>query len=165
MERPTSPTVKESVSCRGYPVSLAVLVVLVAWQGFMTLSLFGPDEPWSRLGDDRPILDGSHPANLYVSTLGAQALLATGNSCCYDTNFQIGYPRTPIINGSRVGEIFLLAAGATYQPAAYKIGLAVVSLLVPIFLLLSARASGLTRLSFPLPTALGFLGWCGDPCY
>ncbi len=122
----------------------------------MTLSLFGPDEPWSRLGDDRPILDGSHPANLYVSTLGAQALLATGNSCCYDTNFQIGYPRTPIINGSRVGEIFLLAAGATYQPAAYKIGLAVVSLLVPIF-----SRGGTDSLIFPFGYRSGFAGVVG----
>ena len=163
MEKPNVPSADEPVSYRNYLVFLALLVALVAWQGWMTLSLFGPEDPWGRLLDDRPILDGSHPANLYLSTLGAQALATTGNSCSYDRNFQIGYPRTPIINGSRVAEIFLLAAGATYQPVAYKIGLAMVSLLVPFCLLVAARGAGLSPGASLLATALGLLVWWGGP--
>ena len=83
-------SIDEPTPCRGYLVFLALLFGLFAWQAWMTLSLFGPDDRWSNLVDDQPILDGSHPANLYLSTLGAQALAATGNSCCYDLNFQVG---------------------------------------------------------------------------
>jgi hypothetical protein len=130
----------------------------------MTLSLFGPVDSWPRFVNNQPIMDGSHPTNLYLSTLGAQALATTGNSCCYDMNFQAGYPRTPIINGSRVAEIFLLAAGgSTYKPAAYKIGLAIISMLVPLFLLLASRAAGLERGTSLLATLLGLLIWWGKP--
>jgi uncharacterized protein YkuJ len=164
MERiPNTPVSEETLLCRGYPVFLALLIVLVGWQGWMTLSLFGPEEPWSRLVADKPILDGSHPANLYLSTLGAQAWAATGRCCCYDANFQVGFPRTPIINGSRVGQIFMLAAGAHYEPAAYKIGLAVVSMLVPFFFMVAARGVGLSPLTSLLATALGLLLWWGGP--
>ena len=162
MEKPNS-SIDEPAPRRGYLVFLALLVGLFAWQAWMTLSLFGPEDHWSNLLDDRPILDGSHPANLYLSTLGAQALAATGNSCCYDLNFQVGYPRTPIINGGRVGQIFLLAAGATYQPAAYKTGLAIVSMLVPIFFLMAARAAGLAWSTSLLATTFGLLVWWGAP--
>lgn len=163
METAKTPISDEPVSCLRSPVFLAFLVVLVVWQGWMTLSLFGPENHWSNLLDDRPILDGSHPANLYLGTLGAQALAADGNSCCYDINFQIGYPRTPIINGSRVAEIFLLAAGATYQPAAYKIGVAIVSMLVPFFLLIAGRGAGLAPATSLLATFFGLLVWWGVP--
>src|SRR5262249_33576214 len=50
-----------------------------------------------------------------------------------------------------------------YQPAAYKIGLAIVSMLVPVFFLLAARAAGLAWDTSLLATAFGLLVWWGGP--
>ena len=128
----------------------------------MTLGLFG-SYPWPKLVNDQPLLSGAHPAHLYLGFLGAQARLSSGSCCCYDPAWQIGYPRTPIFNGSRLAELFLLLGGGSYQPAAYKIGLAVISMLVPFFLFLAARAAGLGVAAGTLATALGLLVWWGGP--
>src|SRR4051794_23811064 len=50
------------------PHCLAFLLLggLFAWQGWMTLALFGPVETaWERLLDDRPVVSGRHPLHLY----------------------------------------------------------------------------------------------------
>ena len=45
---------------------------------------------------------------------------------------------TPVFDGgSRPGELFLLLAGGSYRPAAYKIGFAALCLSVPLFLLIA----------------------------
>jgi hypothetical protein len=140
------------------------LFVLVAWQGWMTLSLFGPDRPWERVCDDEPILSGRHPLHLYHGWLGAQALLARGKPCCFDPCFQAGYPKTPVFDGgSRPAELCLLLAGGTYQPAAYKIGLALWCAVVPLVLAAAARGAGLSRAAAWLATFLGLLVWWGAP--
>src|SRR5947209_5441045 len=119
-----------SVSGRVWQV---VLLGLVAWQGWITLSLFGPDRPWDNLLDDRPILSGRHPLHLYHGYLGARSLYDRGTLCCFDPSFQAGYPKTPVFDsGSRPAELFLSLTGATYRPAAYKVGLALCCLLVPL---------------------------------
>jgi hypothetical protein len=153
---------KEAASDRGYLVCFLFFVLLVAWQAWMTLGLFG-SYPWPQLVDEEPIVSGTHPAHLYLGFLGAQAQLSSGSCCCYDPAFQAAYPRTPIFNGSRLAEIFLLLGGGSYQPAAYKIGLAVVSLLVPFFLFLAARTAGLSGAAGTLAAALGMLVWWGGP--
>jgi hypothetical protein len=143
---------------------LALLSLLI-WQGWMTLSLFGPDQPWLNLLDDRPILSGRHPLHLYHGLLGAQALRRQGTLCCFDPAFQAGYPKTPVFDsGSRPGELFLGVAGGDYQPTAYKIGLAVCCLLVPLFLWAAARGAGLGRGAALLATVGGLLVWWGTPC-
>src|SRR5438132_501026 len=116
----------QSRQCRRFPGigALVVLAALAGWHGWMTLSLFGSESPWEQLCNDQPILSGRHPANLYLGMLAARARLATHSGCCYDPAFQAGYPRTPIFNGGRLSELFLLAAGGEYDPRAYKIGLA-----------------------------------------
>ncbi|HXG10974.1 MAG TPA: hypothetical protein VNK04_14535 [Gemmataceae bacterium] len=131
----------------------------------MTLTLFGPDRPWRRLVDDQPILSGRHPLHLYHGYLGARSLYERGTLCCYDPNFQAGYPKTPVFDsGSRPAELFLILAGGSYRPAAYKIGLAVFCALVPLLLLLAARGAGLGRGASGLAVALGLLVWWGAPC-
>src|SRR5262249_55568788 len=40
---------------------LVVFLGLLAWQGWMTLTLFGTDRPWQRILDDEPIISGAHP--------------------------------------------------------------------------------------------------------
>src|SRR5438132_8153452 len=125
---------------------------LLAWQGWMTLTLFGPDHPWERLLDDQPVISGRHALHLYHGMLGAESLRQRGRLSCYDPAFQAGYPKTPIFDsGSRPAELFL-TVGHVFaairgrdrpsQPernetmalkgaAAYKIGLAICCWLVP----------------------------------
>src|SRR4051794_5539397 len=108
----------EGAACRPRAAWIwaVVLLGLFAWQGWMTWCLLGG---WA-LFDERPIVSGFHPQHLYLGTLGARSLQATGRSCCYDCAFQAGYPKTPVFNGSRLAEVFLFLAGGAYHPAAYK---------------------------------------------
>src|SRR6184192_2136621 len=113
---------------------------LIVWQGWMTLTLFGPDHPWQRLCDDQPVVSGRHALHFYHGMLGAQSLRERGRLSCYDPAFQAGYPKTPVFDsGSRPAELFLVAAGGGYHPAAYKIGLAICCCLVPALLMLASR--------------------------
>ncbi len=130
----------------------------------MTLGLFGADNPWEHLVSDEPILSGRHPLHLYHGYLGARALLTTGRTSCYDPANHIGYPKTPIFDsGSRPAELFLALVGGTYQPAAYKVGLAVACLLVPWLLLIACRGVGLCPPATVLAVAAGQLVWWGTP--
>ena len=142
---------------------LLPLLALFAWQGWLTLALFGPDPARGLLGGE-PIVSGLHPLHLYHGTLGARSFYERGELCCYDPAFQAGYPKTPVFDGgSRPAELFLILAGGDYQPAAYKIGLAVCCLLVPLLLTAAARGAGLSRAAAVLATALGLLVWWGGP--
>src|SRR5438128_2614011 len=141
---------------------LLALLALTAWQGWMALTLFGDEYPYQRLIDDEPIVSGRHPLHLYHGYLGSQALAAHGTPCCYDPNFQAGYPKTPVFDsGSRPAEWFLLLGGGVYRPAAYKVGLACCCLIVPGLLFLAARGSGLKRGASCLAVALGLVVWWG----
>jgi hypothetical protein len=144
---------------------LLLLLGLVAWQGWMTLTLFGPGLPWRRLLDDEPILSGRHPLHLYPGALGARSYLRHGTLSCYDPAFQAGYPKTPVFDsGSRPAELFLACAGGTFRPAAYKVGLALCCLLAPLALAVSAGGAGLGRRGSVLTVLLGLLVWWGRPC-
>jgi hypothetical protein len=142
---------------------LVPLLGLVAWQGWLTLSLFGPDPRHGLLGDE-PIVSGRHPLHLYHGYLGARSFFERGALCCYDPSFQAGYPKTPVFDGgSRPAELFLILAGGGYRPAAYKVGLAVCCLLAPLLLTAAARGAGLSRAATALATGLGLLVWWGRP--
>jgi hypothetical protein len=142
---------------------LVLLVALFAWQGWLTLSLFGPDPRRGLLGDE-PIVSGRHPLHLYHGYLGARSFYERGTLCCYDPSFQAGYPKTPVFDGgSRPAELFLLLAGGAYRPAAYKVGLAVCCLLAPLLLTAAARGVGQSRAAAVLATGLGLLIWWGQP--
>jgi hypothetical protein len=167
MERPAHPpAAKRAPAGFGHSHFWSVLLLpLLLGQGWMTLSLFGPDRPWQRLLDDEPVLSGRHPLHLYHGQLGARALWATGRLCCFDPDFQAGYPKTPVFDsGSRPAELFLFLAGGDYRPAAYKVGLAVCWLLVPLLLAAAARNVGLNRAAAFAVAALGLLVWWGGPC-
>lgn len=135
--------------------------LLLLWQGWLTLGLFGDDARWARLVDEQPLLSGVHPQHLYLGTLGGQAFHARGGCCVYDHAFQAGYPFTPIFNGCRLAQLFAFCAGGQFQPAAYKIGLAIVSLLIPLLLILAARGFGLSYPATTLATVLALLLWWG----
>jgi hypothetical protein len=142
---------------------LLPLLGLFAWQGWLTLSLFGPDPACGLLGDE-PIVSGRHPLHLYHGTLGARSFFDRGSLSCYDPAFQAGYPKTPVFDsGSRPAELFLILGGGGYQPAAYKIGLAVCCLMVPLLLTAAARGAGLSRAATAVATGLGLLVWWGRP--
>jgi hypothetical protein len=143
---------------------LLPLAGLLAWQGWMTLQLFG-DDSWNSLRDERPILSGRHPLHLYHGHLGAHAFLRHGSTSCYDPAFQAGYPKTPVFDGgSRPAELFLCACGGHYRPSAYKAGLAVCCLLVPFAFLIACRGAGLNRRAVLLGVILGLFVWWGGPC-
>jgi hypothetical protein len=142
---------------------LVPLLALFAWQGGLTASLFGPD-PGRALLDDEPVVSGRHPLHLYHAALGARSFFDRGALCCYDPNFQAGYPKTPVFDGgSRPAELFLILAGGAYRPAAYKVGLAACCLLAPLLLTAAARGAGLSRAATCLATGLGLLVWWGRP--
>ena len=152
-----------------WSIGLLGLVLIFSWQTWLALGLFGPDAPWHTLLDERPVLSGSHPQHLYLGSLGAQALAANGTSwpqagvaavCLYDPAFQAGYPKTPIFNGSRLAEVILLIGGGTYNPAAYKVGLLVICLLVPVLLALACLGTGLAPGTSLVAIAGGvYLSW------
>jgi hypothetical protein len=142
-----------------------LLLALLVWQSWMTLTLFGGARPWQSLLDNRPILSGRHPLHLYHGYLGARTLREHGNLSCYDPTFHAGYPKTPIFDsGSRPAELALALAGARYCPAAYKIGVALLCGAVPLLLFTSARSAGMNRAAACLACLLGLLVWWGQPC-
>ncbi len=141
------------------------LLALLLWQGWMTLTLFGGARSWRSLLDDRPILSGRHPLHLYHGYLGARALHEQGRLSCYDPAFHAGYPKTPVFdNGSRPAELVLALAGGRYCPAAYKIGVALLCLAVPLLVFAAARSVGLSRAAACLACLFGLLVWWGQPC-
>jgi hypothetical protein len=133
---------------------------LFAWQGWLTLGLFG-DDPVVNLLNDQPIATGVHPQNLYLGYRRVRGIMADGRATVLDVSFQALYPNTPIFDGGRVAELFLLLGGGTYQPAAYKIGFAALCLAVPFFLLLAGQALGLGNFTTLLATFIGQLAWWG----
>jgi hypothetical protein len=142
------------------PWELAWLALL-AWQFWLALGLFGPD-PFTRIGDDATVMNGSHPQHFYLATLGAQAFAEHGHTTVFDPLFHIGYLKTPIFDGSRVAEVFLfLGDGIVSPPAAHKIGLLVICMLVPLLLLVACRSAGLDQPTTLLATAIGQLVWWG----
>src|SRR5262249_30181557 len=58
---------------------------------------------------------------------------------------------------------FLTAAGGSYRPAAYKVGLALVCLALPLLLVLATRAAGFGRPAAFWATAAALLTLWGDP--
>lgn len=140
------------------------LVVLLAWQAWLTLGLFDARRRWQCLFDETPVLSGRHPLHLYHGYLGARALLERGGLSCYDPAFHAGYPKTPVFDpGSRPAELALVLGGGSFRPAAYKIGLAVLCLIVPAGLYLAARWAGLDRGPATLASLFALLVWWGDP--
>ncbi|MFO0846807.1 MAG: hypothetical protein U0797_31320, partial [Gemmataceae bacterium] len=147
-----------------HPLWLLGLAVLVAFQGWLTLGLLGAREAPGRLLDDEPILSGRHPLHLYHGYLGARALVERGRLSCFDPAFHAGYPKTPVFDpGSRPAELALALAGGRYSPAAYKVGLAGLCLVVPLGLFVAARATGQCRGVSLLVTLLGLCVFWSRP--
>ena len=154
------PQEKTATAHWNWSMGILGLLAVLGWQTWLALGLFGPHDPWATLLDDRPVLSGSHPQHQYLGSLGAQALASGGSICVYDPAFQAGFPKTPIFNGSRIAEIVLFLGGGTYNAAAYKVGLLVICLLVPLLLMLACFGAGLSGSASLLATAIGILlGW------
>jgi hypothetical protein len=142
-----------------------LLLALLVWQSWLTLTLFDGDRPWQSVVDERPILSGRHPLHLYHGYLGARTLREHGSLSCYDPTFHAGYPKTPIFDsGSRPAELVLALSGGHYCPAAYKIGMALMCAVVPLLIFTAARGVGLNRAAACLTCLLGLLIWWGQPC-
>ena len=148
---------------RHHPTWLLGAVGLLLAQAGLTLALFGADRAWATLADDRPVTSGRHPLRLYHGSLGSAAFRDRGATTCYDPAFQAGYPKTPVFDGGcRPAELFLVMAGGGYHPAAYKVGLFVCVLLVPLAFVVAARGAGLPAGAAVLAGAAGMLlGWSG----
>src|SRR5262245_35127270 len=114
MDVATTPRQDDRASCRtgDHPLWLVGLIVFLAWQGWLTLALFGADKDPASLTDARPILSGRHPLHQYHGSLGARSLLRGGTLSCYDPAFHAGYPKTPVFDGgSRPAELMLALTG------------------------------------------------------
>lgn len=173
----TRPDARPIAGFNDSPIWFLVLLALIAWQAWMTLSLFAvasaSDSPfsqerilkcWQRLLDDQPIVSGHHPLHLYMGCLGAQAFIERGTLCAFDPSQYVGYLKSPVFDsGSRPAELFLIVGGGEYRPAAYKIGLAVCCCLVPFFLALAGWGLGLGRGFTCLAVAVGLLIFWGGP--
>ena len=159
----TAPTPIETPAdgFRQQPAWLVAAAVVVVAQAGLALALFGPDRQWAAVADDRPVLSGRHPLHLYHGTLGAASFRACRTATCYDPAFQAGYPKTPVFDdGSRPAELFALAGGPGYRPAAYKIGVFAFLLLIPAAFMFAARGAGLPPGAAVLAGCVGvLLGW------
>jgi hypothetical protein len=149
-----------STSRAGKVVWAGALILVLAWQSWLTLGLFG-SAPWPQLFDDQPVISGAHPQHLFLGKIGAEAIKLTGHPCAYVPEFQAALLKTPIFNGSRFAEVFLFVGGGSFQPAAYKLGIAAVCLLVPVLVLVAARGIGLDRPASLLSVMIGTLIWWG----
>jgi hypothetical protein len=159
--RPPEPTARRLAE---HPAWRLVLLALAAYQAWMTLGLFGPGRPWRRVLDADPIVSGRHPLHLYHGFLGARSLCERGTSSAYDPAFQAGCPKTPVFDsGSRPAELMLALGGGRFRPQAYKIGLALLCVSVPLILALAARGTGLSLVATCAATGIGVLVWWGRP--
>ena len=156
-----TPTEPPADGFRQQPAWLVVVAVVVVAQAGLALALFGPDRQWAAVADDRPVLSGRHPLHLYHGTLGAASFRASRTATCYDPAFQAGYPKTPVFDdGSRPAELFALAGGRGYRPAAYKVGVFAFLLLIPVAFVAAARGAGLPAGAAVLAGCCGvLLGW------
>jgi hypothetical protein len=148
---------------RHRPLWLLAVAGLVCAQAGFALAAFSPDRTLAPVLDDRPVVSGRHPLHLYHGAIGSDSFRRTGTPTCFDLNFQAGYPKTPVFDGGcRPAELVLLIAGGGYRPAAYKLGLFVVLLLIPPVFLLAGRGIGLPAGASVLAGALGtLLTWSG----
>jgi hypothetical protein len=141
------------------------LAGLVVWQSWLTLTLFGREDPWQALTDSRPIVSGHHPLHLYHGYLGARSLRERGTPSCYDPAFQAGYPKTPVFDaGSRLAELFLSLVWARFKPEAYKVGFAVCCAILPIFVWIAGRGMGFDRAACILATLFHVCICWASPC-
>jgi hypothetical protein len=147
------------------------LLGLLAWHGWLTLTLFGAENRWQQLLDNRPVVSGRHALHLYHATLGAQARRERGSFSCFDPAFQAGYPKTAVFDaGARPAEVFFFLTGQATRSkeepllaAPYKIGLAIGCLAAPLLLLAAARGAGLSLSATTLALAAGILVCWGTP--
>jgi hypothetical protein len=148
---------------RRSPFWMLVLVLLVAGQGWLTLQLFGPGLRIEQLTSDEPIIDGRHPLHQYHGLLGNRAWHEWQSVTCYDPAFQAGYPKTPVFDsGSRPAELFYLIGGPT--ASAYKTGLVICCLLVPLAFAVAGRGVGLGPAGCCLAAMIGGALWWSPPC-
>ena len=145
-------------------VDWGILTVLLFWQGWMTLGLFGSTNPLENLFSDQPIVSGRHPLHLYHGCLGAQSFWEHWTLSCFDPAFQAGYPKTPVYDsGSRPAEFFLIWGHGEYRPSLYKLGMAFCWLLAPVGLWLAASSLGMGTGTRGVAVLLGLLVWWGKP--
>jgi hypothetical protein len=146
---------------RQRPVWLLAVAGLVAGQAGLALQVFGGP---AGLIDNRPVVSGRHPLHLYHGTLGADTFRQRSATACYDPAFQAGYPKTPVFDaGCRPAEFFLVVSGRGFDPAAYKVGLFGVCLLVPAAFAAAARGAGVSRAGACLAGAAGCGVWWSPP--
>ncbi len=146
------------------PWWLILLALVVAWQGWMTLGLFGSENRLAHLTSNEPVLSGRHPLHEYHGTLGARSLRYCGSTLCYDPAFHAGYPKTPVFDaGCRPAELLLFLIGSNRQHTIYKVSLGVFWFIAPLLFWCAARASGHRHFDAVVATILGMVIWWSRP--
>src|SRR5438876_2890504 len=92
--RPADGSADRSAARRPWALAWLGLLALQLW---LTLGLFG-SSPLASLTDDRPVMDGAHPQNLYLGSLGAASLRERGYTTVFDPANLAGYLKTPIFD-------------------------------------------------------------------
>lgn len=143
---------------------LACALSILVWHAVMVAGMWGGQDCWATLLDDRPVTSGSHPLHQYHGWLGARSLIDRANLCCYDPRFQAGSIRSPAFSaGGQLASLFYLLVWGSDSPQAYKMGLAAATMLVPVLLFIAAVGFGLRPLAALLATGLGVAVWWSDP--
>lgn len=120
----------------------AVLAVVLAYHAVQTARLFPSLAAF--LDPEAPVVMVDHAIHLYHGSLGAGFLRDHGTTWGMDPSFLAGYPETPVWDSSSNPSIaFQWLAGGGYRPRAYKVGLLLFGLMIPVLVAGGAWALGL----------------------
>jgi hypothetical protein len=147
---------------RQRPVWLLVVAALLIGQGWLTLRLFTPSLSIDALTNDEPVVSGRHALHYYHGMLGAKAQEEYGSGSCYDPAYQAGYPKTPVFDGGSRPSEFVQIIGGT-SASAYKFGLAICCLCVPLAFVGMARGILLSPSASCTAGLLGCALWWSPP--
>jgi hypothetical protein len=146
---------------RAQPLWLLVVAAIIWGQAGLANQLFGGK---INRDDSRPVVEGRHPLHFYHGQLGAETFRIRRSTACFDPAFQAGYPKTPVFDGGcRTVELVLFLSGKNAGPAAYKYGLWLACLGVPLVYILAARGIGLTPAGGCVAGVLGCAVWWSPP--
>ncbi|WP_435021881.1 hypothetical protein TA3x_002609 [Tundrisphaera sp. TA3] len=138
----------------------AVLGLVLAAHAYQSARLF--PGIGSILDPEAPVIMVDHAIHLYHGSLGATFFRNHATSWGYDPMFLAGYPETPVWDSSSNPSIlFQLLGGGGYRPRAYKLGLLLLSLLIPAAIAGGAWGLGLGAGEVAAAAALGWIYFWG----
>ena len=160
---PTDPKTADSTSKARHWWAWILLGIVFAVHSVQAVRLF--PSVASIVDRNSPVVMVDHAIHMYHGSLGSSFLRDHATTWGYDPAFLAGYPETPVWDSSSNPAILFQAiGGGGYQPRAYKVGLLVLSLLVPVAIAGGAWAMGLGVGEVAVGTTLAWTYfWAGFP--